>query len=121
MYVLELLNGWTSAKPDSEFVSFEYRLLCSRELYNSKVLTFDWRKSDATRFLIQAPFTLTVCSHPFNEYPQELCLKFNAPSVTETRGNFTSIFYPDEPIARDLAAILSLLLRRLITVAAKTR
>jgi hypothetical protein len=58
---------------------------------------------------------------PIQRLPQELALRFRAPQVTEQHGNSISIFYPADEIARDIAAVLSVLLRRLITVAAKTR
>jgi hypothetical protein len=45
MYVLDMLNGWTPDKPEDGFVTFEYRLLCSGELYNSRVVSTDWRKA----------------------------------------------------------------------------
>jgi len=122
MYVLDLLKRSNSnAAQATGYVSFEYRLLCSGELYNANVITADWRKSDVTRLLVDGPFTLTVCSHPFDDYPQELSLRFQTALETETKGNTTSMFYADEEIARDIASILSLLLRRFITVAAKVR
>src|SRR3990172_5564515 len=121
MYVLNLLKGGEFANGQGTPVSFEYRLLCSGELYNSRVLTADWRKSDATRILFRGAFSLVVCSHPFHDYPQELCLRLSAPSVIESHGAAISMFFPDEDIARDLAALLSLFLRRLITVAGKVR
>jgi hypothetical protein len=62
-----------------------------------------------------------VVSNPFHEFPQELALRFSAPLTTEKHGNSTSVFYPDDEIARDVAALLTLLLRRLVTVATKTR
>jgi hypothetical protein len=121
MYVIDFLRNLNSNVPEATAVSFEYRLLCSGELYDAQAITADWRKSDATRLLLDEPFTLTVCSHPFDDYPQELSLRFQAARVKETKGRTTSIFYPDDEIARDVASILSLLLRRLITVAAKVR
>ena len=127
MYILDLLKRSHSDAPKaSDSVSFEYRLLCSGELYNAEVITADWRKSDGTRLLVPGllvpgPFLLSVCSHPFDDYPQELSLRFNTAMVTETKGRTTSMFYADEEIARDLSSVLSLLLRRLITVAAKIR
>lgn len=122
MYVLDLLKRSSSNEAQAtKGVSFEYRLLCSGELYNAEILTADWRKSDYTRLLIDEPFSLTVCSHPFDDYPQELSLRFQTSRVTETKGSISSSFYPDEEIARDIASILSLLLRRFITVAAKVR
>jgi len=121
MYLLDYLKDPEFKKSPENFVIVEYRLLCSGELYNEKVLTFDWRKEDATRLLLTEPFGLTVVSSPFNDYPQELALRFRVREVTETKGRSSYMFIPDEEIARDLAALLSLLCRRLITVAAKVR
>ena len=121
MYVLDFLKGFPNSQQAKETVAFEYRLLCSGELYNGQVITCDWRKSDAARFLFNSPFTLVVCSHPFDEFPQEICLRFSAPSVTEQQGNKSMLLYPDDDIAGDLSALLTLLCRRLITVAAKVR
>jgi hypothetical protein len=87
MYVLDLLKRSNSnAAHATEDVYFEYRLLCSGALYNAEVLTADWRKSDITRLLVDGPFILTVCSHPFDDYPQELSLRFQTALVTETKG-----------------------------------
>lgn len=106
--------------PDN-YVIVEYRLLCSGELYNGKVLTADWRKSDATRLLLTSPFELTVVSQPFDDYPQELSLRFKVSQVTEKKDNVSFSFLPDEDIARDIASFLSLFCRRLIIVSAKVR
>ncbi len=121
MYVLSLLKGGDFESADGLPVTFDYRLLFSGEIFNSRVLTSDWRKSDATRIILRSPFSLFVCSHPFYDYPQELALKFASPSVTEKHGAVISSFYPDEEISRDIAAILTLLTRRLVTVATKVR
>ena len=121
MYILDFLMGFPKLQTSENTISFEYRILCSGELYNSRVLTSDWRKSESSRILFDSLFTLIVCSHPFDEYPQELALRFSAPLVTEKHGQSTSMFYPDDDIARDLAALLTLFCRRLITVAGKVR
>lgn len=122
MYILDLFKQSNSDAPEAlDGAAFEYRLLCSGELYNANVITADWRKSDVTRSLVSGPFLLSVCSHPFDDYPQELSLRFKTTMVAETKGRTTSMFYADEEIARDLSSILSLLLRRLIRVAAKVR
>lgn len=122
MYILDIFKQSNSDSTEPlDNVAFEYRLLCSGELYNAKVIAADWRKSDVTRLLATGPFLLTVCSHPFNDYPQELSLRFKTTMARETKGRTTLTFYPDEEIARDLSSILSLLLRRFITVAAKVR
>ncbi len=100
---------------------FEYRLLCSGELYSSSVATTDWRKSDGTRLLLLEPFFLAVCSERFNDFPQELLLRFLTSQVKEEHGNSVIIFHADEDIAADLSALLTLLCRRLITVSARVR
>jgi hypothetical protein len=115
MHVLDFLAGLDN-KHSEDIVKFEYRLLCSGSLYNGNVTTADWRKSDATRFLLRKPFELFVCSHPFDEYPQELSLSFKTGSLL-TNG----ISYYDFEIVQDLAALLSLFCRRLITVTTKVR
>ena len=101
----------------------EYRLVYSGELYNRKVLTHDWRKSDITRILLKQPVRLLVASRPFATYPQELCLRLTIAFVTEqaTAGNSTSslIFLPDDDIVEDSCAVLSLLSRRLISLSSK--
>ena len=86
----------------------------------SDVETFDYRKSVACRLLLNQPFTLFVCSE-FNQYPLELCLRFSLPLVEERGSSGCLLYHPDEEIARDISAILTLYFRRLITVSCKTR
>jgi hypothetical protein len=120
MYVLDFLSELKSQSMDDQ-ATFEYRLLCSGELYNGKVMTGDWRKSDATRSLLRSPFNLCVCSHPFDDYPQEIAMDFKIALSTRQRENVSFTSYFDHKVAQDLAALLSLFCRRLITVAAKVR
>jgi hypothetical protein len=120
MYVLDFLKGFHDVQ-ESDLVTFEYRLLCSGELFNGSILTHDWRKSDGARILCDDPIQLLVASHPFHDYPQELALRFRAHRVKETYGIATSSFYPDDDISRDIAAILSVFSWRLITVVTKSR
>jgi hypothetical protein len=127
MYLLQFLEKAASraAKAAAGDVDVEYRLACSGELYNRRVLTFDWRKSDVTRVLLRTPLELFVASHPFNDYPQELCARITLSHVTEevTKGNSSasSTLVPDEDVMEDLCSILSLLSRRLISPIRKTR
>ena len=122
MYILEYLAGKYGNLGDKDSIVTEYRLLCSGELYNGRVQTFDWRKSDVTRILLRAPCALRVVSQPFDDYPQELSLLIVAPhSVTETRGDFSIVLRPDDQIVEDLVSLLTLFLRRLVTVFAKVR
>lgn len=116
MYVLDYLAGiLTGADP----LRMEFRLLCSGAIYNGNVQTSDWTKSDVVRRILHKPFSLLVTSRPVDAYPQELTLHITVPQVTEKQGAVTLMSYPDELIAQDLAAVLSVLLRRLVTVAVK--
>lgn len=121
MYILDYLGGKYSGPASREDRTAEYRLLCSGELYNSRVLTLDWRKSDVTRNLLRKPCSLTVISQPFDDYPQELSLVITVPVIQEKSGNSMSTFHPDDDIAEDLAALLTLFLRRLVTLCVKVR
>ena len=124
MHVLEFLKTLQSNSM-REPVEVEYRLACSGELYDRRVITADWRKSDITRVLLREPFELFVTSRPFDDYPQELCARLKLSYVAEEhdlRGfKSTSVFLPDDEIIEDLCSILSLLARRLISVVGKIR
>jgi hypothetical protein len=121
MYFLKFLQ---TAEEQVGGDQVEYRLVCSGELYNQRVQTYDWRKSDVTRVLLEKPFSLLVASQPFNSYPQELCLRFAVNRVTEggtgETGSRTVSFLPDEDIVDDACAVLTLLARRLISPVVKT-
>lgn len=126
MYLLQYLRS--PSAPTTEIYSpieVEYRLACSGELYNRKVKTFDWRKSDAARILSRAPLELFVSSQPFSAYPQELCARLTLNYVTEHKAtggvSATVTFLPDEDVIEDLCSMLSLLARRLISPVGKTR
>ena len=81
----------------------------------------DWSHSDVARILLSLPVELLVASHPYDSYPQELVLRFVVPLVKETDGKVSSLYHPDQEIASDFAALLTLLCRRLVTVAVKAR
>jgi hypothetical protein len=121
MYLLKFLR---EAQDRPTGVEVEYRLACSGEFYNRKVETFDWRKSDVTRILLDQPFLIFVTSQPFDSYPQELCVRMTLNSVTEEggapNGRGIRMFLPDEDVIEDLCAVLSLLSRRLVSTVTKT-
>ncbi len=123
--ILEFLRGsFCGAHGDEATV--EYRLVCSGVLYNSRVLTADWTRSDACRILSPSSFKLIVASSPIDEYPQELALSFRCPVVRESYKQQTGIvdqfmFRPDGEIIAGLASLLTVFTRRLITVRAKVR
>jgi len=105
---------------DENSMRVEYRLLCSGMFYPAHFLG-DWSHSDSARILLAWPVELLVASNPYEDYPQELVLRFIARRVKATEGKFSHFYYPDEEIASDVAALLTLLCRRLVTVSAKVR
>jgi hypothetical protein len=125
MYILEFLKGQRPEQSGNDVITCEYRLLCSGEIYNGDVQTFEWRKSTACRLLLTSPFTVFVTSEPlYGNIPQELTLRFTTQMVTEKREKAITSYYmfcPDDEIAKDIAALLCLFCRRLITVCAKVR
>lgn len=77
MYFLTYLSQASSEEPEIEV---DYRIAVSGEFYNRTVQTFDWRKSDATRILLDRSFHIFVTSRPFDAYPQELSVRLLARS-----------------------------------------
>src|SRR5260370_5486493 len=122
---MSLLQFLQEAQPRSAGVNVEYRLACSGEFYNRKVLTYDWRKSDVTRILLERPFPIFVASRPFDSYPQEMCVQVALNTVTEEGGSpsmrSSRTFLPDTDVIEDLCALLTLLSRRLVSPVTKTR
>jgi hypothetical protein len=105
---------------DENSVRVEYRLICSGMFYPGHFLG-DWSKSDGARILLGLPVELLVASRPYDDYPQELVLRFVTPLVQEREGVVSRSYHPDSDIASDFAALLTLLCRRLVTVSAKIR
>ena len=95
--------------------------MCSGTLYRD--IIGDWSKSEAGRILLDPPLVLFAASRPFEDYPLELVLHLTVPRVEEREeheaGHRIYSYHPDAEVAKDLAALLSLLCRRLITVAGK--
>jgi hypothetical protein len=119
--VLEYLRDPKCEYKPKDSLFAEYRLLCSGTLH--RLCLGDWSKSEVARILLDEPLLLFVASRPFDDYPLELALQLTVPQVTEKdetkSGSSTHMYYPDDEVVRDLAALLSLLCRRLITVAGK--
>lgn len=106
--------------PDDSLVA-EYRLLCSGSMFRRfRSGWYDWRKSETGRILLDEPLLLFAVSRPFEDYPLELVLQLAVPLVREESHSVISSYHPDAEVAKDLAALLGLLCRRLITVAGKT-
>jgi hypothetical protein len=121
MDVLDYLGDPKCEKKPKDSLLAEYRLLCSGTLYRR--LLGDWSKSEVARCLQDNPLLLFVASRPFDDYPLELAIQLTVPVVEEKEETRTGVstytYHPDEEVVRDLAALLSLLCRRLITVAGK--
>jgi hypothetical protein len=126
MYILEYLKEIAIGgnKPGK---TVEYRLACSGELFNSVPKVWDHQKEAICRMLLRSPFELFVTSNPFNDYPQELALRFSLREITETvvgkENGFKVLnsFLPDRDVVEDLCSVLTLLSRRLIVPIFKTR
>jgi hypothetical protein len=121
MSLIEALRQATLPPDPGEVIS-EFRLLCSGALYRGKVETFDWRKSDVCRLLLDGRIVLFVASRPMDVYPQELMLRIPIPMVQSSDSPGAVIMgYRHREVAADLAALLTLLLRRLISVHSHVR
>jgi hypothetical protein len=125
MYVFDALrqpSGQAAPGEESEF-----RLLCSGTLYRGAVQTYDWTKSDVCRVLLRGRVILFVTSRPLDSYPQELMLRMSVQSVKEEYGRSgtgsrsAKSFTPHAEVAADMAALLTLLLRRLVVVHSQVR
>src|SRR5262245_13009083 len=122
MYVLDFLKDKMDSQKENDRIFCEYRLVCSGVIYQGgDVRNMDWWKRPHARIIMSSPVRLIVASETANDYPQELSLRFVSSLVMEKSERSTDIFYPDEEIARDLAALLSLLFRRLVVVGGKVR
>lgn len=121
MYLIEALSRAALPPEPGERIS-EFRLLCSGALYRGNVSTFDWRKSDVCRLLLDGRIVLFVASRPADFYPQELMLRIPIPMSESTYSRGTTIGgFRHREVATDFAALLSLLLRRLICVHSHVR
>jgi hypothetical protein len=120
VYVLDYLADPSCARRPKDSLCADYRLLCSGSIYRQTM--GEWYKTEGARFLLAPPLLLYAASRPFDGYPLELVLRLTVAQVDETqagRGGIM-IFHPDEEMARDLAALLTVLCRRLITVMGKS-
>ena len=118
MYVLDYLADPGCTRRPGDALCADYRLLCSGSVYRRT--DGEWYKSEGARFLLKPPFLLYAASRPFDEYPLELVLRLTVARVQEGTSTNVLILHPDEEVAQDLAALLTVLCRRLITVMGKS-
>ena len=109
--MLDYLADPVCARRPGDALCADYRLLCSGSVYRRT--DGEWYKSEGARFLLERPFLLYAASRPFDEYPLELVLRLTVARVQEGNSTHVSLLHPDEDVAQDLAALLTVLLRRL--------
>jgi hypothetical protein len=120
MHVLRYLADPNCERQPKDALRAEYRLLCSGTLHRQCL--GDYSKSEVARILLDTPLVLFATSRPFDDYPLELAVQLTIPRVIEQgagKSNWSHTYHPDEDVVSDLAALLSTLCRRLITVAGK--
>lgn len=122
MHVLDYLADPRSKRRDKDALTADYRLLCSGIIHRD--ILGEWSKCEISRFLTIPPLLLYVVSRPFTDYPLELVLRVTVTCVEEEKQGqggvvMHSNFHPDAEVVRDLAALLTLYCRRLITVGGK--
>lgn len=115
LYVLKFLAGEDN---NSDYTDCEYRLLCSGLLSSAGAEL----KSASSRFLLSEPFKWIVASdewdrYPTNVWPLETVILFRSRGMQRHVGPAQHYYPPDDELAHDLAALLTLINRRLITVA----
>lgn len=124
MHVLQFLRDPECTRRSADALEVEYRLICSGILH--RTIIGDWSKSEGSRFLLAPPLMLFAASRPIYDYPLELVLSFKVPQTNTTSpglggSTVSSTGHADADVARDLAALLTLLCRRLITVSGKSK
>jgi len=114
LYVLKFLAG---EDKNPHHTDCEYRLLCSGLLSSKAELN-----RAASRFLLSRPFKWIVASDswdrfPMYEWPLETVIQFRSYGTQRQIGPTQYFYPPDDELAHDLAALLTLINRRLVTVA----
>lgn len=94
---------------------YEYRLLLSGCAFNAD-LEGDYTKSSLGGLLLEEPFPLWKVGPSYDEYPQELAAWIKVAPVTYENEHMSAIGSPHEIVAGDLAALLTLVFRRLVVV-----
>lgn len=108
----------SDSSPDQRIVS-EHRLVCSGQMYSGE----NPFQSIFARVLLETPISLVVAipmlADMRKSYPQEWALRMSVRMVGDQRPKMFRQHYPDVEIVSDMAAMLTLLCRRLITVAGR--
>jgi hypothetical protein len=118
--VQSLENNQTSGRT---FRGYTHRVAISNNRLLDTVSTVSWRALQMARMLLQRPVELFVVSRPFNQFPQELCLRFglNWDWQHQAGGGSTGTAPPYDDLVEDLCAFITLLSRRLVVPAVESR
>ncbi|MBI4625434.1 MAG: hypothetical protein HY736_19715 [Verrucomicrobia bacterium] len=112
-----MIEAWVEyPKPSTGGDIYEYRFALSGCAYNAE-LEGDPFKSSLGGLLLYEPFPLWKVGHSYDDYPQELAAWIKVASITLQGKNIRSAATPHELAADEVAALLTLYLRRLVTVA----
>lgn|ERR1035437_2757494 len=115
--LLQILEAWEKdPTPPTGADVYEYRFVLSGCAYNGD-LEGDYTKAAFGGLLLEHPFPVWKVGHSYDDYPQELVAWLKVAPVTREKENFSSTGTPHELAADELAAVLTLFLRRLVTVA----
>lgn len=120
-YLIPWLAALKSTEVQEDPYEVEYRLLCSGTLTTADTAQPGWEKNSSFGLLLHEPFHLIVASYPLDSFPQEIAVRFPVFRVTQWIGMRGQTLWPDQEIAEDIATLLTVLTRRLVTVAAKVR
>lgn len=94
---------------------FEYRFCLSGVVFNG-AMEGDPFKSEYGALLMEAPLPVWKVGYSYDDYPQELVTWFKVRPVELKERNISSSYTPHKETAVEIAAILTLYFRRLVTV-----
>jgi hypothetical protein len=117
---LEWLRARLNTGQASDRDVHEYRLLLSGCAYNGD-LEGDPFRSEGGRILAEEPCMIWCASRPLDSYPQEISVSVQVSDlalrgVSKDGGDVGVVLEPHEDVVSDLAALLTLYLRRLVAV-----
>jgi hypothetical protein len=95
---------------------YEYRFVVSGCAYNADLKGNPF-KSSLGGLLLDGPFPLWKLGHSYDDYPQEFAAWLQIEAVTLQGKDITATATPHESAADELAAVLTLYLRQLVTAA----
>jgi hypothetical protein len=108
---IDVLKNWGDSNLYAD--QFEYRFSLSGVAYFGD-LQGDYSNSQLGGYLLEKPIKLWKAGHSYDDYPQELVAWFRAPTVELKATGFSSSGIPHAEVATNIAALLTLFLRRLV-------